>query len=96
MIANPILMKHRKAILEIASRYGARNVRVFGSVARGDRRPNSDIDILVDLDEGRTLLDHVGLWQDLEDLLNRKIDVVVSGGISPHLQNRILAEAVPL
>ena len=96
MVSDRSLIKYRDAILGIAARHGARNVRVFGSIARGDARPDSDIDLLVDLEPGRSLLDHVGLWQDLEELLERRVDVVVDGGLSPHLEKRILAEATPL
>jgi predicted nucleotidyltransferase len=91
-----LLEKNRTEILRIAAEYGARNVRVFGSTARGSATDASDVDILVDLDEGRSLLDQVGLQQELEELLGRKVDVVVQGGISPYLEGRILAEAVPL
>jgi predicted nucleotidyltransferase len=91
-----LLANQREAILRIAAKYGARNVRVFGSMIRGTATENSDVDILVDLDEDRSLLDHVGLKQDLEELLGRNVDVVVEGGISPYLQERILTEAVPL
>src|SRR6266496_4276498 len=79
----------------VASR-GARNLRVFGSVARGESRPESDLDLLVDMENGRTLLDLVGLWQDLEEALGRRVDVVSEGGLSPHLRDRILREAIPL
>jgi len=96
VVSDRSLNEHRAAILAIATRHGARNVRVFGSFARGDARPDSDIDLLVDLEPGRSLLDHVGLWQDLEELLGRRVDVVVDGGLSPHLEERILAEATPL
>ena len=96
MVSDRSLNEHRDEILSIAARHGARNVRLFGSVARGDARPDSDIDLLVDLEPGRSLLDHVGLWQDLEELLGRRVDVVVDGGLSPHLEKRILAEATPL
>jgi predicted nucleotidyltransferase len=91
-----LLEKNRTEILRIAAEYGARNVRVFGSTARGSATDASDVDILVDLDEGRSLLDQVGLQQELEALLGRKVDVVVQGGISPYREGRILAEAVPL
>lgn len=91
-----LVRKNRDRIVSIATRHGARNVRVFGSALRGDARVDSDIDLLVDLEPGRSLLDHVGLWQDLEELLGRRVDVVVEGGISPHLEQRILAEARPL
>lgn len=93
---SPLLNHKRDEILTIAARYGARNVRVFGSMARGEARPGSDIDLLVDLEPGRSLLDHVGLWQDLEELLGCRVDVVVEGGISPYLEERVLAEAKPL
>jgi uncharacterized protein len=86
---------HREAILAIAARHGADNLRLFGSVARGKPAPN-DVDVLVNLQPGRSLLDQVGLQQDLEELLGCPVDVVVEGGISPYLEERILAEAVPL
>jgi hypothetical protein len=90
------LRAHRPAILEIATRHGVRNVRVFGSIVRGDARPNSDIDLLVDVAPGRTLLDVIALEQDLEHLLGRPVDVLTDGGLSPYLQQRILAEAAAL
>ena len=96
MVTDRSLTKYRDEVLSIAVRHGARNVRVFGSVVRGHARPDSDIDLLVDLEPGRTLLDHVALWQDLEELLGRRVDVVVEGGLSPYLEKRILAEAAPL
>jgi predicted nucleotidyltransferase len=91
-----LLEQHREAILRIAAKYGAHNVRVFGSTARGEASDGSDVDILVDLADDRSLLDQVGLQQELEEVLGRKVDVVVEGGISPYLEKRILAEAVPL
>jgi predicted nucleotidyltransferase len=91
-----LLEENRSAILRIAAKYGDRRVRVFGSTVRGTAGDGSDVDILVDLEEGRSLLDQVGLQQELEELLGRKVDVVVEGGISPYLEQRILAEAVPL
>lgn len=90
------LRAKRQEILDLARRHGARNVRVFGSTVRGDAGTTSDVDLLVDMVKGRTLLDLVALWQDLEDLLNRKVDVVTDGGLSPYLKDRIYAEAVPL
>lgn len=95
MIAR-LLTDYRAEILAIAARHGARNVRVFGSVLRGGAGPDSDLDLLVDLESGRTLLDQIALAQDLEDLIGRKVDVVVEGGISPYLERRILGEAKPL
>lgn len=91
-----LIEQHRDAILRIAAKYGARNVRVFGSIIRGDATDTSDIDILIDLDSNRSLLDHVGLKQELEELLDRNVDIVVEGGISPYLEEQIHSEAVPL
>lgn len=93
---SPVLARHRDRILAVATRYGADNVRVFGSHARGEAGVRSDLDLLVDFADGRTLLDHVGLWQELEELLDCHVDVVITGGISRYLEDRILAEAVPL
>jgi len=90
------LAPYRQRILDAAARPGARNVRVFGSVARGDDRPNSDIDLLVDVEPGRTLLDVIALEQDLQELLGRRVEVLTDGGLSPYLQQRILAEATSL
>lgn len=90
------LREKREAILRIAAEHGARNVRVFGSVARGDATSQSDIDFLVEMPKGRSLWDLIGFWQDVEDLLGVEVDVVTDGGISPYLEEKILAEAVPL
>jgi uncharacterized protein len=80
----------------LATQHGARNVRVFGSVARGEDRPDSDVDLLVDVEPGRSLLDVIALEQDLEVLLGRPVDVQTDAGLSPYLQQRILAEAAAL
>jgi predicted nucleotidyltransferase len=87
------LQQKRDDILRIAAQYGARNLRVFGSVARGDDHAHSDIDLLVDMDPDRSLLDVVGLGQDLEELLDRKDDVLTGASLHPALRNRILAES---
>jgi predicted nucleotidyltransferase len=71
-------------------------VRVFGSTARGASEGSSDVDLLVEMEPGRSLLDLVALWQELEDLLGIHVDVLSDGGVSPHLQERISAEAVLL
>jgi predicted nucleotidyltransferase len=84
---------NRDAILRIAQQHGARNVRVFGSFARGDERPTSDIDFLVEMDADRSLLDLVGLSQDLEALLQRRVDVLTDGGIPPAFRPGIMVEA---
>jgi predicted nucleotidyltransferase len=90
------LAPHREAILRIAGLHGARKVRVFGSVARGEATPRSDIDLLVEMEPGRSQLDLVALWLDLEVLLARKVDLVSDGGLSPYLREQIEAEARPL
>jgi predicted nucleotidyltransferase len=83
----------REEILRIAARHGARNVRVFGSVARGEDRADSDVDLLVEMADDRSLLDLVGLEQDLEQLLGRNVDVLTDAAIHPALRPRIAAEA---
>jgi predicted nucleotidyltransferase len=90
------LRSRRAEILDIARKHGARNVRIFGSVARGDAGPESDVDILVELEPGRSLLDHAALMLDLSDLLGCKVDVVTDRGIRPRIRDRVLREAVPL
>lgn len=94
--APPALAGRRAEVLRIAEAHGARNVRVFGSQARGDADPGSDVDLLVELEPGRSLLDLIGLTRELEDLLGRQVDVVTERGISEHLRARIEAEAEPL
>jgi uncharacterized protein len=91
-----LLRQRRLDILAIAAKHGARSVRVFGSVARGDAREDSDIDLLVDLEPGRSLLDLIAIKQDLEDDLGRPVDVVTEAGLSPYLRRRVLDEAVAL
>ena len=86
----------RAEIRRIAERHGARNIRIFGSVARGDDRPDSDLDLLIDLEAGRSLLDLIGFQQDVEDLLGRKVDVHTLPSISRYFREDVLAEAVPL
>jgi uncharacterized protein len=83
-------------ILRYAAEHGARNIRVFGSMVRGEADATSDVDLPVEMEPGRSQLDLVGLWQDSEDLLGTQVDVLSDGGVSPHLRERIYAEAVPL
>lgn len=90
------LKSRRKEIIQLANLHGAKNIRIFGSVARGESHEKSDIDLLVEMEKGRSLLDLVALWQDLEDFLGRKVDILTDGGISPYLQDKIYREAVPL
>ncbi len=86
----------REEILAIATKHGARNVRLFGSVARGEAGPDSDVDILVELEPGRSLLDLSGLLLDLQDLLGCKVDVVPDDSLHWYVRDRVLREAVPL
>jgi uncharacterized protein len=96
MGVNELLKEKRKDILRIAAVHGARNVRIFGSVARGEADEASDIDLLVDMEPGRSLLDLAALLSDLRDLLGRKVDVVTEKGLYWLLRRRILKEARPL
>ena len=91
-----LLERHRDEILALAARRGASNIRLFGSAARGELHANSDIDLLVSFEPGRSLLDLIGLKHDVEDLIHRPVDLVTDSGLSPYLRERVLAEAVPL
>lgn len=86
----------RKDILQLAAAHGAKNIRIFGSVARGEADPDSDVDFLVDLEPGRSLLDLGGLLVDLEELLRRHVDIVTVNGLRERIRPRVLQEAVPL
>ncbi len=83
-------------ILALASRHGARNLRVFGSVARGEATPASDLDLLVEWEPDRSLLDHVALAQDLEDLLGVKVHIGTPNSLHSYIKDRVIHEAVPL
>jgi len=91
-----LLKAKREEILRVAAKRGARNVRIFGSVARGEADEASDIDILVDLEPDRSLLDLGGLWSELNELLGRKVEVVTEKGLRERIRDRVLREAVPL
>lgn len=93
---NTTIRKHRDDIVRLAREHGAYNIRLFGSAARGDERPDSDLDLLVDMEAGRSLVDHVALKQDLEDLLGREVDVVTEKSLHPRLRDKVLREAVSL
>ena len=86
----------KKQILALAAKYGASNFRVFGSVANGTADENSDIDFLVDLEKGRSLFDLGGLLMDLQQLFERKVDVVTENGLHWYIKERILSEAKPI
>jgi uncharacterized protein len=91
-----LLADRREDILRVAAQHGAHNVRVFGSVARGDARPDSDVDLLVELEAGRSLLDLGGLLMDLQTLLGREVDIVTDKGLRDRIRARVLQEARPL
>ena len=88
------LNEKRAEVLQAAERHGARNVRVIGSVARGDATADSDLDLLVELERGRSLLDHADLMIELETLLGCKVDVATEQGLRLRVRDRVLAEAV--
>jgi len=96
MNANQLLQSKRQEIMQIAARHGATNVRVFGSVARGEARPDSDVDFLVNLEANRSLMDLARLLRELQTLLNRPVDVVTEAGLRPRLRPQVLKEARPL
>ena len=91
---DPLLTDQRDSILEIAARHGARNVRVFGSVARGQADASSDVDFLVDAGPKRTPFFPGGLIADLQDLLDRKVEVVTADALHWFIRDRVLKEAV--
>jgi uncharacterized protein len=91
-----LIKEKREDILRIAAKYGASNVRIFGSISRGEADDESDLDLLVEMEKGRSLLDHAGLWLKLQELLGCKIDVVSERGIKPRIRDRVLEEAIPL
>lgn len=90
------LKADRGRILAIAEKYGASNVRVFGSVARGEARADSDVDFLVDLGSERSLLDKIGLKQDLEDLLGRGVDIAEVTTLHNRVRKQVLEDAIAL
>lgn len=96
MMTKTLLADRRAQILDIARRHGAYDVRVFGSVARGDANEQSDLDLLVRFDAGRTLMDHAALIADLEDLMGGKVDVIDADGMRPRFRTVVEREALPL
>ena len=91
-----LLREKREDILRIAAEHGAYNVRVFGSVARGEEDENSDVDLLVEMEKGRTLLDRASLYLALTDLLGTHVDVITEKGLKPRIKPRVVREAIPL
>ena len=96
MAIEEIIKEKREEILQIAAQRGAYNLRIFGSVARGDAGPDSDLDLLVDMQPGKGLLDMDGLLMDLQDLLGCRVDVVTEKGLRGRIRERVLREAVLL
>ncbi len=96
MALSNLLREKREDILRLAKEHGASNVRIFGSIARNEADSESDIDLLVKLENGRSLLDLIGLWMDLEELLQHKVDVISEGGLKGNFGKRVLEDAVAL
>lgn len=96
MITRVDLKHKRDEIIKIAANHGAQNLRIFGSVARGEATQSSDLDVLIKLEPGRSLLDLVAIKQDLEDLLGCSVDVVTEDAVSPHIRDQVLKDAVSL
>jgi uncharacterized protein len=96
MTLEELRSRYRDQIVELAEKRGAHNIRVFGSIARGDQYPGSDIDFLVDFEPGRSLLDLTGLWLDLEGALGCQVDVVSSRGLRPRVATEVMRDAIAL
>jgi predicted nucleotidyltransferase len=96
MNLSQLIQQKRRQILEIVQGHGASNVRLFGSVARGETTETSDLDLLIEMAPERTLLDIIAIKQDLEELLGCQVDVVTEAAISPYLREKVLLEAVRL
>jgi len=90
------LKQKRAEIIPIAERNGSRKVRILGSLVRGDSGIDSDVDFLIELEPERSLLDIVAIKQDLEDLLQRKVDVVTESAVSPYIRREIVRQAISL
>jgi uncharacterized protein len=96
MTTEQLVKSRRDDILRVAAQHGARNVRVFGSVARGESDDASDVDFLVEMEPGRSLLDLGGLQVEFELLLGRHVDVVTVGGLKARIRDTVLTEAIPV
>jgi len=96
MPPSSILQDRRDDILHLAARYGVSNIRIFGSVARGDADEQSNLDLLVDVEAGRSLFDLGALLSDLEQLLGCPVDIVTEKGLRDRIRARVLAEVIPL
>ena len=96
MKLGPFIRERRENILKIAKDHGATNIKIFGSYARGDEQPGSDLDLLIELEPGRSLLDIIAIKQDIEDMINRRVDVVTARALSPYIREEIIKEAIAL
>ena len=96
MKSSSLLHKKREEIIKIAKAHGATSLRVFGSYSRGEEQPGSDIDLIVELETGRSLLDVIAIKQEIEDIVHAKVDVVTEASLSPYIREEILQEAVVL
>ncbi len=95
-VSDSVVRRHRRELLDIARRHGARNVRVFGSTARGEDGPDSDVDLLVDLEPGRTLLDLVALRREMGTLLGVPVDVATPDTLRDVVRHEAERDAVPV
>ena len=93
MTQEELLITQREQILLLAHKYGAYDVRIFGSLARGEARPDSDIDFLVKLEAGRSMLDLARLSRELQSLLGFNVDIVTEAGLRPRIRSEVLKEA---
>jgi uncharacterized protein len=93
MTQEELLKTQREQILFLANKYGAYDVRIFGSLARGEARPDSDIDFLVKLEAGRSMLDLARLLRELQSLLGFNVDIVTEAGLRPRIRSEVLKEA---
>jgi predicted nucleotidyltransferase len=96
LVLSEIIKNKREEIIRIAQSYGARNLRLFGSLARGEGTGKSDIDLLIDLSPRTSLLDIIAIKQEIEELTGCKVDLVTPASLSPYIRNQVLKDAVPL
>lgn len=96
MLTKQDIFRRRDEIIAVADRYGAYDIRLFGSVARGDSTDASDVDLIVRFEPGRSLLDHGGLVMDLRELLGTRVDVIDDEGMRPRFRGSVLSEVIPL
>jgi uncharacterized protein len=93
---SPLLQQHRKLILALARKRGVKNVRVFGSFARGEENKESDLDLLVLMRNGKDLLDLIAFLEDVQEVMKRDVDVIDERGLKPYVRDKVLSEAIAL